>query len=336
MAVNLETTYPGRVDAADAEYPFGKPRNRTTPGDGTPFDEALYRDYVGWASAAMKQAGITAVSNVPDKVGASEILQGIARHIAGGSVYMIDSGIADAYVLTPVQITAPDKFEGPNILFDGMRAEFIALAANATTTPTAAVNGTPAKTIVKEDGSALTPGDIDNKIMNIIRYDAGADKYILIRGAATQGATREVIHVQDQKISGTGGGTPVTGSYQTRILNTVIENTIAGASLSSNQIILPAGSYKVYGFAVAYRTDQYKTRLYNVTDALETIPGSSEYETQTQNVTVKSFVSGSFTIGAAKTFELQYRVQFASGNGLGNPTNFGTEVYSDLKIEKVG
>ena len=213
MAVDLVTTYPGRVDAADAEYPFGKPRNRTAPGDGTPFDEALYRDFVGWASAAMKQAGITAVSNVPDKVGTSEILQGIARHIAGGSVYMIDSGIADAYVLTPVQITAPDRFESPNILFDGMRAEFIAINSN-TGAATINVNGTGVKSIVREDGTALSAGDIDTIITTIVRYNLSADKFFLVSGAATKKGILK--NIQYFSISGTY--TPTSGTKNIEVM----------------------------------------------------------------------------------------------------------------------
>lgn len=44
---------------------------------------------------------------------------------------------------------------------------------------------------------------------------------------------------------GTHGGTFTAGAWRTRDLNTVLTNTISGASLSNNQITLPAGKYYV-------------------------------------------------------------------------------------------
>lgn len=47
--------------------------------------------------------------------------------------------------------------------------------------------------------------------------------------------------IQDQKSSGTDGGTFTSGAWRTRTLNTTVLNTIgAGFSLSSNQFTLAA------------------------------------------------------------------------------------------------
>ena len=204
MAVDLVVTYPGRVDAADAEYPFGKPRNRVSPGDGTPFDEALYRDYVGMMAAAMRQSGITAATNVPEKVGASQMLQGIARHIAGGSTYMIDSGVADAYVID-VPGVAPNIFESPSVLFDGMKVRW--LAANANTGPATldvefqGSSISSPQSLTREGGAALTGGEINTVVENEARFDLGNSRWELTKAANIGTATPAgLVLIQKQSI----------------------------------------------------------------------------------------------------------------------------------------
>lgn len=183
MAVDLVVTYPGRVDAADAEYPFGKPRNQVSPGDGTPFDEALYRDYVGMMAAVMRQAGITAVTNVPEKVGASEMLQGIARHVSG-SVFYEDSGVADAYVID-VPGTLPNVFESPSVLFDGMLVRWVAANANvgASTLDVEyqGVSISSPQSLTLEGGGALTGGEIDTITENEARFNLGSARFELTK-----------------------------------------------------------------------------------------------------------------------------------------------------------
>lgn len=48
---------------------------------------------------------------------------------------------------------------------------------------------------------------------------------------------------QDRKSDGTAGGQATTGAWTTATLNTEVYNTITGASLSSNKVTLPAGTY---------------------------------------------------------------------------------------------
>lgn len=146
-----------------------------------------------------------------------------------------------------------------------------------------------------------------------------------------------LLHIQDQKPSGTNGGSSVAG-IQTRILNTVLTNEIAGASLASNQITLPAGTYIVQARCPAYNPDDHKAFLHNVTDAADVVTGSTEYNSYTLLVTNAS-VFGKFTIADTKVFELRHYIGLAvAGNGLGAvfSTSGATEVYSDIQIWKVG
>ncbi len=66
-----------------------------------------------------------------------------------------------------------------------------------------------------------------------------------------------LFHVRDEKASGSHGGTSVAGSFQTRVLNTSLTNEISGASLSSNQITLPSGTYYINARMPFYNNIDY-------------------------------------------------------------------------------
>jgi hypothetical protein len=61
MALNLSTRYPGQVATGDANWPTGRPRNVTVPGDGTgtPWEQDIPQDIYGWLQGLMVASGIT-------------------------------------------------------------------------------------------------------------------------------------------------------------------------------------------------------------------------------------------------------------------------------------
>lgn len=93
MALVLSTTYSGKIDTTSdpTGYPQGKPQNVTTPGDntGTPWDEDIASDIVGFLQALLSAAGTTPSGN-PDKVGASDYLNSL-RRIAGPNHVSVES-----------------------------------------------------------------------------------------------------------------------------------------------------------------------------------------------------------------------------------------------------
>jgi len=60
-----------------------------------------------------------------------------------------------------------------------------------------------------------------------------------------------MMHVQDQKPSGTAGAPRTTGDNQ-RELNTIVTNSIVGSSLGTNSINLPAGTYYIRAYSNSY------------------------------------------------------------------------------------
>ncbi len=159
-------------------------------------------------------------------------------------------------------------------------------------------------------------------------------------GAGSADISDPLLHVQDRKSANTAGGGSSAG-VNTRDLNTVLTNEISGASLASNKITLPAGTYEIAARAPVYRADRHRVYLYNVSDSSEEIIGTSEYADNgaARLAHIHSFVFGRFTIAASKDLELRHEIETAvATNGLGRAANDGAgnvEVYADVIIRRV-
>lgn len=144
-----------------------------------------------------------------------------------------------------------------------------------------------------------------------------------------------ILIARDEKTSGTNGGTSLTG-FQTRTLNTVMSNTISGASLASNRVTLPSGTYLVFASAPA-RVGAHAVSLYNDTDSELIMTGTSEQNDSAVTISSRSFVSGVFTISKRKSIRLDHYI--TSGivdTGLGIAVNTGyVEVYAEITLIKV-
>ena len=141
------------------------------------------------------------------------------------------------------------------------------------------------------------------------------------------------IHVQDQKASGTAAGSTTGAGSYTRTLNTVVTNTITGASLATDLITLPAGTYDFQASAPhGTSSGNGVLVLYNNTDAanitIGTVP-SAGFE--------RGWVMGRFTLAAPKNVKLVHYVAGTQAtNGLGQAMTKGfVEVYAEIKINKV-
>lgn len=142
--------------------------------------------------------------------------------------------------------------------------------------------------------------------------------------------------MKDVKAAGTDGGTFTSGAWQTRDLNTV-ENPQIWAALAANQITLDAGTYKIIANAPGYQCAENKAILRNITDATDTVIGSSEFGAVAFGGFSKSNIIGIFTIASTKTFEIQHQCAITSAtNGFGVADNLGVdEVYTQVEITKI-
>lgn len=167
----------------------------------------------------------------------------------------------------------------------------------------------------------------------VVTYDASASLPKKVKTANLM-VGLPILHMQDQKTSGTNGGTFTSGAWRTRTLNTTVTNTISGASLSSDQFTLPAGTYWIQATLVARGCMLHKAKLYNVTDAADVLIGTTEETNNAVGYNTHSVVHGQFTITGAKVFDLRH---YCSASGtFGNAASFGVvEVYADVIVWKV-
>lgn len=140
--------------------------------------------------------------------------------------------------------------------------------------------------------------------------------------------------VEDQKSSGTAGGSSVAGA-QIRTLNTLVRNLGTLASLSSNEVTLPAGTYYVEWTAPAYRVGSHQTRLFNATDATQIAAGSSASSNATADYAVtNSFGSTVLTLASSKAIRIAHStgaIRATDGLGVATSAGFG-EVYARMLI----
>jgi hypothetical protein len=152
------------------------------------------------------------------------------------------------------------------------------------------------------------------------------------------GSALKLLHVQDEKGTTTHGGSASANTDNIRDLNTVKTNEITGASLSSNQITLPAGTYFVEALASGLAVDHHRAFLYNVTDSDIEVLGMQIFNSAWNTLTSGfSPVYGRFTISGTKVFELRHRTQSAKADiGLGHYMNdTRSSIYSSVIIRKI-
>ena len=290
-------------------------------------------------AAAVAQYMADSQSNNIDDTVAVATLAGYLKQAIKNVAIMFTSAAGTADALTAAFTPASTA------LADGDFMVIRAASANATSTPTLAVDGLTAKTIVKGSNAALAVGDIPGAgYYLLVSYDATLDKYVLHNPAAAGSASiRYTMYVQDQKPSGTDGGTFTSGAWRTRTLNTELVNTIAGASLASNQITLPAGTYRITATAPAHDVNKHKAVIYGVSgDTGYLMLGTSEnttdgYASTELPTTTHSTIDGVLTLANASVLELRHRCENSNtGNGFGSASSFGVaEVYSSVMIEKM-
>jgi hypothetical protein len=120
------------------------------------------------------------------------------------------------------------------------------------------------------------------------------------------------------------------------VLNTVKKNSITGATVASNQITLPAGTYRLDVIAPSAVSSSHKVYFHNVTDGVMVAGGSSQYGGNGAN-TLSIIGRSEFTIATAKTFEVRHWIGTnITSTGLGNAASTGqAEVFTQVFIEKV-
>lgn len=181
------------------------------------------------------------------------------------------------------------------------------------------------------------------------------DEDTMISDSAIKGATQQSIkayidsrnqyfHLQETVDDG-NGITINANAYTKRLLGSKFNNII-GASTNNAVITLPAGTYKISGYACIKgdnaHSAPHQTSFRNTTDNTTVVQGVNAGALGMANVdsslTNDSPIQGIFTITSSKTFELRTYKSTANntsgGNSVGAPNE--DDVYADLLIHKIG
>ena len=147
----------------------------------------------------------------------------------------------------------------------------------------------------------------------------------------------DLLHVRDEKTANTDGGGSSATTYNVRVINTVKLNEISGASLASNVVTLPAGTYELIATAPAWDVTKNRIFLWDKDNSAFIIFGQNQYARGTIDHGNIAFLYGQFIIPVETDFELHHYTQSAiSTNGLGRKMNDGSvEVYAELLFKKL-
>lgn len=202
------------------------------------------------------------------------------------------------------------------------------------------------------DASKVVPTADENrpktvKMLYCVKaFDAITDQGLiditaLANEVANKQQTISYIQIQDEKASGTAGGTFTSGAWRTRILNTINHDDTSHATVSNNQITLPAGVYEVDVSVPAAFVNHHKARLQNVSNNETALLGTSERSDIYQGVTTitKSIIRGKIVVISSDVFEVQHYCETTyTNNGFGLAAGISgvNEIYTIATFKKVG
>lgn len=251
-----------------------------------------------------------------------------------------DGGSANVIELTPVSGASGVKVPTSYANMDGAHITFFAAADNtgATTLSLGQTAGTliGAKSVVREDGSALSSGDIDTTIENEVLYDLANDRFVLVRGAGTQSGDTagliQTVYVQD--------GNLATGTTQIPVDDTIPQITEGNEYITAT--ITPTNAAHKLKVTVIWCgassvNSQLAVALFKDSDADALVAwaeNNSVIDTSRQVDLVYGMTAGT-------TSPITFRVRAGSNaagtvtfNGRGGTRSFGGRAASSISIEE--
>lgn len=171
-----------------------------------------------------------------------------------------------------------------------------------------------------------------------IEAEAGTDNTKVMTPLRTKqaiiAAVGQEIIVTDIKPQGTASQTVVTG-YNVRELNTIERNTISGASLASNLISLPAGTYEIDANIATGFVGVCRLKVAGSVSG-DLILGAG-MNLNNGSLYAQQNIAGTFTLASTENISIEQYVQTARANGAGTYANIAgeAELYARVRIKKL-
>jgi hypothetical protein len=179
---------------------------------------------------------------------------------------------------------------------------------------------------------------------------AGTDFVLVSSGATTKkisgvnlkiAVERPYVRITDRKAEGINGGTFTSGSWQNRDINTEEDDDFNLVTIATNRFTLAAGTYRARIRCPAYNVSRNKARLYNFTDSIIVLNGSTGQHCSGGSSS-QTWIVGKFTIAAAKELVIQHRCQVSTttygfGVSVGDQwAGDGYETYTEAEFWLIG
>ena len=174
--------------------------------------------------------------------------------------------------------------------------------------------------------------------------DAGTDDTRLVTPLKLANYSKLIIpyvRIEDQRTQNTQGGTHTAGSWQTRVLNTIVSDD-AGlvVSLNSNLVELAPGDWLILVSAPANSIGRSQIRLQDLTagaPGTQLKAGTSEATSGAGADTTRSFLGHRLSFSQNKKFSVQMQgAATVATLGFGSAANFTTEVYTVFEAFRLG
>jgi len=158
---------------------------------------------------------------------------------------------------------------------------------------------------------------------------------LTVGGVPVGGMGKAALYTYSVLYNVDGGGYSTAQTWQIRPLNTEVFDTI-GTSLSSNKVLIPAGTYTVWAGLSHSQCSFVRHRIYDYTNSVVLAEGPQVND----NASVyQSYVSGAFTIPSPVEIEIQMiGATSKSVDGMGVKSNYptmGNNIYAQLLITKI-
>jgi hypothetical protein len=145
---------------------------------------------------------------------------------------------------------------------------------------------------------------------------------------------QEMYVIKDIKSIGSAGGTFTRDLWITRTLNNLESINGTNVTLNNNEFTLQSGKWALRAICPAFNVNNHTARIYNVSDTVTSIIGTSS--TTNGSSTSFSEINGIINISSSKIFRIQHICSTTrTNNGLGNPTGYGSEVYTTVILTKL-
>ncbi len=265
FANNVRTTLAGAINSTDLTITFATGAGATMPAPNPALGE--YFELTLQDSATGLRTEIIAISTMTGDIGTIHSggrgQQGTAAQswAAGDTAFLaVTKGSLDG-LTQPYQIQSnallfasaagtADALTATlspavSVLADGMKVYIKAASANATTTPTLALNGLTARTIVKGSGSALAAGDIigAGHVLELV-YKLSATQWILQNPALPTVSGYDATLKTIAASVGSNALTISTPTAQTVNFRsaTLSDGTINSRSVAAQSLVVPSGA----------------------------------------------------------------------------------------------